>query len=163
MWRFEAGLKLQGRLKPEMEAGFLTETRGPFSENTAGRDNPLWWSKRECTLESGRNPCEAGNDAGARLLETVYDLLEVKLWRPLPYECLLGGINQWAMVGAKVPAERLWKPESGERLKRELLSSRRHGVSAEREKNPGSVQVPSLGKVLGQNLEVGWSLKEDKW
>jgi len=59
------------------------------------------------------------------------------------------------MVGAKVPAERLRKPESGERSKRELLSSRRHGVSAEREKNPGSVQVPSLGKVLGLNLEVG--------
>lgn len=59
------------------------------------------------------------------------------------------------MVGAKIPAERLRKPESGERLKRELLSSRRHGVSAERERNPGSVQVPSLGKVLGINLEAG--------
>jgi len=42
MWRFEAGLKLQGRLKPVMEAGFLTESRGPFFENTAGMDNPLW-------------------------------------------------------------------------------------------------------------------------
>lgn len=29
-WRFEAGLKLQGQLKPEMEAGFLTEIRGHF-------------------------------------------------------------------------------------------------------------------------------------
>jgi len=59
------------------------------------------------------------------------------------------------MVGANVPAGRLRKPVSGERSKRELLSSRRYGGSAEREKNPGSVQVPSLGKVLGLNLEVG--------
>jgi len=139
-----------------MEAGFLTEIRGPFSENTAGRGNPPWWRRRECTLGSGRKPWGAGNNAGARLLETVYDRLEVRLWRSGPYECLLGGINQWAMVGANVPAGRLWKPVSGERSKRELHSSRRHGVSAEREKNPGSIQVPSLGKVLGLNLEVGW-------
>jgi hypothetical protein len=58
---FGAGLKLQGRPKSEMEAGFLTEIRGPNSGIIAGRGNPLWWSKRECEPEVGRSPCEAGN------------------------------------------------------------------------------------------------------
>ena len=63
--RFGTGLKLQGRPKSEMEAGFLTEISGPFFEIIAGRDNPLWCCRRECASKSGRNPCESGNDEGA--------------------------------------------------------------------------------------------------
>jgi hypothetical protein len=77
--RFRAGLKLQGRPKPEMEAGFLTGISGPFSEIIAGRGNPLWCCKRECASENGRKPCEAGNGEGAMWLETVPDRPEVRL------------------------------------------------------------------------------------
>lgn len=40
--RFGAGAKLQGRLKPEMEAGSFTGTSGPYFKIIAGTDNPLW-------------------------------------------------------------------------------------------------------------------------
>jgi len=64
--RFQTGLKLQGRPKSEMGAGFLTGISGPFSDIIAGRDNPLWCCKRECESGSGRKPCEAGNGEGAK-------------------------------------------------------------------------------------------------